>query len=146
MNWEYLRFTADGRAYFQDPKYPGWIQVVENGVWVSKPMLSAKRYFSYHTSDITKFWLTVDRGTMGEDMKKIVEEAEMCRSPSQSATKKPEPYHYHHQSLPSPPSYYVKFSSKPLRHEPTCKSRTPHRRLLPTPGSGPSVPAQEYPL
>ena len=77
VNWEYVRFTADGRAYFLDPDYPDWIQVVENRVWVSKLVSSVKQYVFYHTSHLTEIGLILDRGIMGEDMKKIVKEAEM---------------------------------------------------------------------
>jgi hypothetical protein len=44
VNFEYIRYTSAGRAYFQDPHYPDWIQVVENHQWVSKHISSAKRY------------------------------------------------------------------------------------------------------
>jgi len=32
VNFDYVRFTSNGRAYFQDPDCPDWIQVVENYV------------------------------------------------------------------------------------------------------------------
>ncbi|KAF2844609.1 hypothetical protein T440DRAFT_559515 [Plenodomus tracheiphilus IPT5] len=125
VNWEYVRFTANGRAYFLDPDHPDWIQVVENNVWVSKLVSSVKQ------------------GIMGEDMKKIVEEAEMSLPQRQSGTETPGPSQC--LTLPSLQSYHVNTSSKPPCHEPVGKHRMPQRRLLPASKSILSISARRQP-
>ena len=45
VNFAYVQYSRlDGRPYFQDPKYPLWIQFVENGEWVSIHVLCIKQY------------------------------------------------------------------------------------------------------
>lgn len=45
VNFDYVQYSRlDGRPYFQDPKYPLWIQFVENGEWVSIHVLCIKQY------------------------------------------------------------------------------------------------------
>lgn len=103
-----------------------------------------KEVFSPSHADITEFKLILDRGVLGEIMRKIVEEAEALPSPSQSAIETPRPSQA--PTLPSHSSYHTKPLSKPLGREPIGKRRTPRRRLLPATKSNPSVSTRGHPL
>jgi hypothetical protein len=144
VNFDYVRFTSDGRAYFQDPDCPGWIQVVENHVWTSKSVSLAKMYFLDHTAHVAEFGLTLDRGILGEEMKRIVEEAEILLSSNQSGTATPAPSQ--NPTLPSLPSHHAKISSRPPSHESVGKRKAPQRRLLPSSHSSSSISTRKRPL
>jgi len=111
---------------------------------VSKSVSLAKKYSLYHSAHVAKLGLIPDRGVLGEDMKRIVEEAEMLLSSNQSATVTPGPSQ--HPTLPSLPSYHAKMSSRPQGHESIGKRRTLQRRLLPSSHSSSSISTQNYPL
>ncbi|EMD86768.1 hypothetical protein COCC4DRAFT_200611 [Bipolaris maydis ATCC 48331] len=125
VNFEYVRHSRlDGRAYFQDPKYPQLIQFVENGKWVSIHVLCIKPYI------------------MDENMKKIVEDAKRSLPEKQNSTETPSPSQ--RPTLLPLESYHANIVPKAPHHNTVEGYREPQRQLLPALKSGASVSTWRY--
>ena len=104
-----------------------------------KAYIICKKVCSHHTCHVAQIELILDRGILGEDIRKIVDEAERLSTTNQSVTKTSKSSR--RPALPSPRHHHTKLSSVTPDH-----GRVSKRRLLPASSPSTSVSTREYPF